>query len=150
MHAGELPVAYVQLKPGTTATEAELAAFLCHEINERAALPKGIRIVDAMPLTGVGKIFKPALKRRETVDALKSALAEAGVKDATVNLVDDALCGTSLQVELADPAFEALATSALGRFPFAFSISAAARPSRAGQPTGEQDPAATDAQGGPT
>jgi fatty-acyl-CoA synthase len=149
MHAGELPVAYVQLKPGTTATEAELAEFLRHEINERAALPKGIRIVDAMPLTGVGKIFKPALKRRETADALRSALVEAGVEDATVSLIDDTSRGISLHVELADPALEALATSALGRFPFAFSISAAARPSRAEQPA-VIDPAAIDARGRPT
>ncbi|MGF6781901.1 acyl-CoA synthetase [Paraburkholderia sp. GAS334] len=149
MHAGELPVAYVQLKPGTTATEAELAEFLRREINERAALPKGIRIVDTMPLTGIGKIFKPALKRRETADAVKSALLEAGVKDATVSLIDDTSLGMSLHVELADPAFEALATSALGRFPFAFSISAAARPSRAEQPTGT-DAASTDTRGSPT
>ncbi|MFM0671098.1 acyl-CoA synthetase [Paraburkholderia sediminicola] len=149
MHAGELPVAYVQLKPGTTATEAELAEFLRHEINERAALPKGIRIVDAMPLTGVGKIFKPALKRRETADALESALVEAGVEDATVSLIDDTSRGISLHVELGDPAFEALATSALGRFPFAFSISAAGRQPKAEQATGT-DPAATDATGSPT
>ncbi|MCX4145269.1 MULTISPECIES: acyl-CoA synthetase [Paraburkholderia] len=149
MHAGELPVAYVQLKPGTTATEAELAEFLRHEINERAALPKGIRIVDAIPLTGVGKIFKPALKRREMTDALQSALAEAGVEDATVSLIDDTSRGISLHVELSNPALKALATSVLGRFPFAFSISAAAaRPSRAEQPT-VMDPAAIDARGRP-
>jgi fatty-acyl-CoA synthase len=149
MHAGELPVAYVQLKPGTTATEAELAEFLRREINERAALPKGIRIVDAMPLTGVGKIFKPALKRRETTDALRSALAEAGVEDASVSLIDDNSRGILLHVELAGPAFESLATSALGRFPFAFSISVAGRPSPEEQPSWT-DPAATDAQGSPT
>ncbi|MGF6754082.1 acyl-CoA synthetase [Paraburkholderia sp. GAS42] len=149
VHAGELPVAYVQLKPGITATEAELAEFLRHEINERAALPKGIRIVDTMPLTGVGKIFKPALKLRETADALESALVEAGVEDAIVSLIDDTSLGMSLHVELADPAFEALAASALGRFPFAFSISAAARPSRAEQPTGTDD-ASTDTRASPT
>jgi fatty-acyl-CoA synthase len=131
MHAGELPVAYVQLKPGATVTETELAEFLRHEINERAAFPKGIRIVDAMPLTGVGKIFKPALRRRETADAVRSALVEARVDNATVSLIDDTSRGTSLHVELPDPAFEALATCVLGRFPFAFSISAAASPSRA-------------------
>ncbi|RKT14035.1 fatty-acyl-CoA synthase [Paraburkholderia sp. RAU2J] len=150
MHAGELPVAYVQLKPGTTATEAELVEFLRHEINERAALPKGIRIIDAMPLTGVGKIFKPALKRRETADALEWALAEAGVEHATVHIIDETSRGLSLEVELADPGFEALATSTLGRFAFAFSISAAARPSRAEQSVAGDGPAATDSLGSPT
>jgi fatty-acyl-CoA synthase len=125
MHAGELPVAYVQLKPGITANEAEMAAFLRDEISERAAFPKGIRIVETMPLTGVGKIFKPALKRLETVDALQSALVEAGVEGATVSIVDDALRGMSVHVELPDAELESLATSALGRFPFAFSIAVA-------------------------
>ncbi|CAM2189012.1 AMP-dependent synthetase and ligase [Paraburkholderia sacchari] len=122
LHAGELPVAYVQLKPGTSANEAELAAFLRDEISERAALPKGIRIVETMPLTGVGKIFKPALRRLETVDALRSALADAGIEGATVSIADDALRGISVHVELPGTAFESLASSALGRFPFPFSI----------------------------
>lgn len=122
VHAGELPVAYVQLKPGTSANEGEMAAFLRDEISERAAFPKGIRIVEAMPLTGVGKIFKPALKRLETVDALRSALVEAGVQGATVSIADDALRGISVHVELPDTELESLAASALGRFPFAFSI----------------------------
>ena len=122
MHAGELPVAYVQLKPGTSANEAEMAAFLRDEISERAAFPKGIRIVETMPLTGVGKIFKPALKRLETVDALRLALVEAGVDGATVSIADDALRGISVHVELPGTERESLAASALGRFPFAFSI----------------------------
>ncbi|CAB3975392.1 AMP-binding protein [Burkholderia cenocepacia] len=126
VHAGELPVAYVQLKPGITANEAEMAAFLRDEISERAAFPKGIRIVETMPLTGVGKIFKPALKRIETVDALRSALMEAGVEGATVSVVEDASRGMSVHVELPDAALEPLATSVLGRFPFAFSIVVAA------------------------
>jgi fatty-acyl-CoA synthase len=130
MHAGELPVVYVQLRPGETITETDLADFLRDEIGERAAVPKAIRIVDAMPLTGVGKIFKPALKRQETADALRSALAEAGIEGATVRVRDDNLRGMSLDIELADPALEALAASVLGRFPFAFSMSIAAGTSR--------------------
>ncbi|MEX3964631.1 acyl-CoA synthetase [Paraburkholderia sp. EG286B] len=125
MHAGELPVAYVQLKPGITANEAEMTAFLRDEISERAAFPKGIRIVETMPLTAVGKIFKPALKRIETVDALQSALVEAGVEGATVSIVEEALRGISVHVELSDAELEPLATAALGRFPFAFSIAVA-------------------------
>ncbi|SIT37486.1 AMP-dependent synthetase and ligase [Paraburkholderia ribeironis] len=128
MHAGELPVAYVQLKPSVTATEAELAEFLRAEISERAAFPKAIRVVDAMPLTGVGKIFKPALKRRETADALRSALVEAGVKDAIVSIIEDTSRGISAHVELLSAEAEELAGSTLGRFPFAFSLSVPATP----------------------
>ncbi|MFP3553388.1 acyl-CoA synthetase [Paraburkholderia sp. SIMBA_049] len=139
-HAGELPVAYVQLKPGATATEAELTGFLRDEISERAAFPKAIRVVDAMPLTGVGKIFKPALKRLETADALRSALTDAGVEGATVSIIEDAARGISAHVELSSAEFEGLAGATLGRFPFAFSLFVAAAP----QCNGE-DTAATDA-----
>jgi acyl-CoA synthetase (AMP-forming)/AMP-acid ligase II len=38
--AGELPVAYVQLKPNATATVQELMAFAAGTIPERAAIPK--------------------------------------------------------------------------------------------------------------
>ena len=120
--AGELPIAYVQLKPGATATESDLAEFMRCEIGERAALPKGIRIIETMPLTGVGKIFKPELKRRETVDALLSALAEAGIEGALVHAVQDPARGTVLHVELRSREMEEQAASVLGRFPFTFSI----------------------------
>ncbi|MBB2925893.1 acyl-CoA synthetase [Paraburkholderia silvatlantica] len=125
MHAGELPVAYVQLKPGITANEAQIAEFLRGEISERAALPKAVRIVDAMPLTGVGKIFKPALKRLETVDALQSALVDAGVEGAKVGIAQDNLRGISVHVELPDAELASLALSALGRFPFPVFVSVA-------------------------
>ncbi|MCA7917632.1 acyl-CoA synthetase [Burkholderia contaminans] len=129
-HAGELPVAYVQLKPGMHATEDDLAAFMQQEIAERAAVPKHVRIVAAIPLTGVGKIFKPELKRRETRDALHAALAQAGAPCTSLDVNTDDAGRMSVAVALSDPAFEAAARSALGRFPFAFSISIASQPMR--------------------
>ncbi|MEH6404060.1 MAG: acyl-CoA synthetase [Sneathiella sp.] len=62
-YAGEMPVAYVQLKPGMTATPEELQDFARTRIAERAANPANIFLVDEMPLTGVGKIFKPDLRK---------------------------------------------------------------------------------------
>ena len=59
---GELPVAYVQLRPGISATEPELLAHCQEVITERAATPRAIRILDTMPMTAVGKIFKPTLR----------------------------------------------------------------------------------------
>jgi fatty-acyl-CoA synthase len=61
-YAGELPVAYVQAKPGMEVEDTELAAFVAQRTPERAANPVHIYIVDAIPLTGVGKVFKPALR----------------------------------------------------------------------------------------
>ncbi|KVD29818.1 acyl-CoA synthetase [Burkholderia ubonensis] len=138
-YAGELPVAYVQLKPGTTATEHDLEVFMQQEIAERAALPKHVRIVEAIPLTGVGKIFKPELKRRETSDALRAALDQGGAPGASVNVSTSDSGVMSVSVELSDPGLETAARFVLGRFPFAFSISFAAKPIRSPGPT-ETDP----------
>jgi fatty-acyl-CoA synthase len=129
-HAGELPVAYVQLKPGAITSEADLAEFVRDEIGERAALPKQIRIVDSMPLTGVGKIFKPELRRRETVDVVQLALIEAGIDGAFVTVQTNSSRGMQLCVELPDDGFKLAANTVLGRFPFDFSISIVAQPNQ--------------------
>ncbi|MBT7956501.1 MAG: acyl-CoA synthetase [Rhodospirillaceae bacterium] len=62
-YAGELPVVYVQLKPGRQTKVSELAEIAAQNIPERAAVPKEIRVIDQMPLTAVGKIFKPELRK---------------------------------------------------------------------------------------
>ncbi|GGO82134.1 acyl-CoA synthetase [Marinobacterium nitratireducens] len=59
---GELPVAYVSLRRDSKVSEAELIDFCMGEISERAAIPKNIWVLDELPLTGVGKIFKPSLR----------------------------------------------------------------------------------------
>jgi fatty-acyl-CoA synthase len=61
-YAGELPVCFVQRKAGATVSAEELREFARERIPERAAVPVEITIVESMPLTGVGKIFKPALR----------------------------------------------------------------------------------------
>jgi fatty-acyl-CoA synthase len=121
-HAGEIPVAYVELKPGASATEQQLLEHVRSEISERAAVPKHIRVLERMPLTAVGKIFKPELRRRETIDAVKSALAAAGLMDASVTVAATDSNRISLCVEVADQALTAPAGEILGRFPFAFTI----------------------------
>ncbi|MDA1101332.1 MAG: acyl-CoA synthetase [Proteobacteria bacterium] len=71
-YAGELPIAYVQLKPGAQASAEELQAFARAHIPERAANPVNLWLLDAMPQTAVGKIFKPALRW----DAIKRVFTE--------------------------------------------------------------------------
>lgn len=79
--AGEMPVAYVQLKPGAARDEAALLDFVRAHAPERAAVPVNIFFVDPMPLTAVGKIFKPALRwdaARRVVTQLLADLPRAG------------------------------------------------------------------------
>lgn len=68
-HAGEVPVAFVQLRPDAMVDETALLAFAEAAIDERAARPKGVRILPALPLTAVGKIFKPELRRLAAEEA---------------------------------------------------------------------------------
>jgi len=78
--AGELPVVYVQLKPGAQTSEAELLAHAAAHIPERAAIPKDVWIIEAIPLTAVGKTFKPSLRFDAIARAYQTALAELDAK----------------------------------------------------------------------
>jgi len=121
-HAGEVAVAYVQLKPGASVTEAELMSFATQHVAERAALPKKIRIIPAMPLTGVGKIFKPELKNREIEDSLAEALRDAGVEIRSLKVGADPTHGTTVEVSVAAGSDAQLARKVLGQFPFRFRL----------------------------
>ncbi|MGH8081039.1 MAG: AMP-binding enzyme, partial [Lysobacter sp.] len=114
-------VAYVQLKPGTTASEDELTELTRSRITERAALPKRVHIIDAMPCTVVGKLYKPELKRREIASALAAALDEAGVA-AVLSVVEDKARGHIAHVVLPADADEAPVEKILGQFAVAFAI----------------------------
>jgi fatty-acyl-CoA synthase len=121
-HAGELPVAYVQPRADAVVSEADLLEFLRREIGERAALPKRVRVVSRMPLTAVGKIFKPELKRLEAQDAFEAALQEAAIPFRRVEIAHDAARGMIAVVELEHAADRDAARQVLGRFAFPFTI----------------------------
>ena len=58
---GEAPFAYVVLKPGASATEAELIAFTRDHLAHFKA-PHGVTFVDELPKTATGKIQKFVLR----------------------------------------------------------------------------------------
>jgi len=100
-HAGELPVAYVQLEPGASATEEELLGYARENIGERAAVPKAIHIIDELPVTTVGKIFKPQLVRFEVEDVYKLALKDIeSVESVTVQARPHSLYGTEATINV--------------------------------------------------
>ena len=81
-HSGEVPVAYVVPAGPGRFDEAELLAWAATTIDEPAARPKHIYPVTAIPVTAVGKHFKPALAADAAVRAITDALAQAGLPDA--------------------------------------------------------------------
>jgi fatty-acyl-CoA synthase len=60
---GELVMAYVQLKPGGVASEADIAARV-REAKGAVAAPKRVEFIAALPLTALGKMDKKALRAR--------------------------------------------------------------------------------------
>ncbi len=84
VHAGEVPVAFVTLAPGVRTTSEELRAWATANVLEQAATPKAVTVLDALPLTPVGKPFKPALRavatREAVADALGGMSAVTGVR----------------------------------------------------------------------
>ena len=81
-HSGEVPVAYIVPAGPGTFDETELLAWAGTAIGEPAARPKHIHPMTAIPVTEVGKPFKPALAADAAVRAITEALAAAGLPDA--------------------------------------------------------------------
>lgn len=83
-YTGELPMAYVVKTVGSNISEDELIAHCRSAMSERAAVPKRIEFIEAMPLTAVGKIFRPTLRQRITETVIKELLLEHHI-DAQVS-----------------------------------------------------------------
>jgi fatty-acyl-CoA synthase len=81
-HSGEVPVAYVVPAGPGSFDEADLLAWASTAIGEPAARPKRIYAIGAIPVTAVGKHFKPALAADAAARAITEALAVAGLPDA--------------------------------------------------------------------
>lgn len=91
--AGELPCAYVELVEGADAEAAELLDHARGRISERAAIPKHVEVLDELPKTAVGKVFKPGLRRRAIARVYDAALKEAGIAAEVAEVGDDAKRG---------------------------------------------------------
>ena len=90
-YAGEIPVAFVTLKPGSTLTEAELSEFANKRIPERPAYPKRIDFLDAIPMTVIGKIYKPALKIMAIERVINNRLEVSGLSSKiTLKVTEEA------------------------------------------------------------
>jgi fatty-acyl-CoA synthase len=107
-YAGELPVAYVQLVPGSRATSSELIEYLTARIAERAAIPKEILIVGQLPLTHIGKPDKVALRQEIAERTFGSTLSEAtGLScdngELNVSVRPDPRQGTQVSIVVTSP-----------------------------------------------
>ena len=123
-YAGELPVVYVTLRPGVAATPEELLAHARAAIPERAAVPGEVIVREALPLTAVGKIFKPELRNDAARRVLAAALESELGAPAEVQVTTDAKHGTLARIRVAGPpATQAAARAVLDRYAVRYEIS---------------------------
>jgi fatty-acyl-CoA synthase len=111
-YAGELPVCYVMLRTGAGVTEAELHEHAQLTIGERPAWPRQFHIVDVIPVTSVGKIFKPHLRCDAAARVVSAVLREQHrLPDAQVQVSAGGTRGLIVSVSL--PATSAAALPAV-------------------------------------
>ncbi|MET1058020.1 MAG: AMP-binding protein, partial [Nocardioides sp.] len=114
VHAGEVPVAFVTLAPDHRTTTEELCAWATANVLEQAAAPKTVTVLETLPLTHVGKPFKPALRAEATRAAVTEALRDLPTVTGVRGVVED---GTVVAViGLARGADETTVTDVLNRF----------------------------------
>ena len=131
-YAGELPVMFATLVPGASATEEELMAFTAASVDEAPARPKSITVIPTMPMTNVGKIYKPELRMLaacQVAEALVQQVAESlglgaaarprvrAEGEKTVQVVVDTSAAGAQSAALQDQLRQAL-----GRLPIAVQI----------------------------
>ena len=114
VHAGEVPVAFVTLAPGAATAAEELKAWAGDHVPEQAAAPRSVTVLDALPVTLVGKPFKPALRAEATREAVAAALKRFPEVTGVRGVDED---GTAVAVVYLDEGAEGTAVKeALDRF----------------------------------
>ncbi|MBM9504384.1 acyl-CoA synthetase [Actinacidiphila acididurans] len=122
-HAGEVPVAFVTLAPGATAGTEELTRWAADHVTEAAAVPKQVTVLQALPVTDVGKPYKLELRRLAALARFTAELRDVpGVRAVDAEIVDGAVL-TSVTVDGAQA--EAKAGEVLARFAVAYRIQVA-------------------------
>ncbi len=96
-YAGEVPILFVVSSPDHAIDLQQLQDHVERNINESPAKPKRVVVLDSLPVTAVGKIFKPALrdlavreKVRSEIDRIFGAANRAEIhvdKDDKLNTV---------------------------------------------------------------
>ncbi|MCP2279713.1 acyl-CoA synthetase [Nocardia amikacinitolerans] len=119
-HSGEVPVAYVAVTSGADVSADELVAWAAERVQERAAAPKTVTVLDALPVTDVGKPYKLGLRADATRRELLEALADsAGVRAVTAAVEDGAVVAT---VELDAATYEREVAAILGRYAITWKV----------------------------
>ena len=129
-YAGELPVAFATLVPGASVTEAELLAFTAAGVDEAPARPRAVTILAQMPVTNVGKIYKPELRALAAAEVARAlcdgVCASLGAAASSLDVRSDEHQGVVVRVPAdAPPGLQAALADALRPLPIRTQVQAA-------------------------
>ena len=114
--AGELPCVYVELVAGAEVSIKELKEHCDEHVHERAARPKHIEIMDELPKTAVGKVFKPALRKKAITRIYNEALKEADLAAEVVEVIESKKLGLVACLRKTGEVDEGKVSDVLGEF----------------------------------
>ena len=120
-YAGELPVVFVTLVPGQQVSEHELIDFAASRVDEAPARPRRITVLEHMPMTNVGKIFKPDLRllatRAVIEDLARQCATEAGLAQVPALHIEPGPTGWTVSTPSPETPWAQALAAALGRLP---------------------------------
>ncbi|MEX0408074.1 AMP-binding protein [Aquibium sp. LZ166] len=110
-YAGEVPALFVVPAPGAAIDVEALKDHLEKTVHEPPARPKSVLVIDALPVTAVGKIFKPALRDMAIKEKVRLEVERICGVDAAafVEVSMDAQKRTLVEIELSDATSEQIA-----------------------------------------
>ena len=78
-YSGEVPMLFVTPRLGATIDPQELTRFVQDKILEPPARPRAVSLLTEMPMTPIGKVFKPRLRELAAESAARDLLTAEGL-----------------------------------------------------------------------
>ncbi|WP_426611823.1 AMP-binding protein [Bradyrhizobium sp. McL0616] len=88
-YAGEVPILFVVPSPGESIDLAQLREHLERNVNEPPARPKRVVLLEALPVTAVGKIFKPTLRDLAVREKVRAEIDRIFGSDTAADILVD-------------------------------------------------------------
>jgi fatty-acyl-CoA synthase len=103
-YAGEVPILFVVVAPGQSIDLRALEQHLERRIMERPAKPRHVVMLDRLPVTAVGKIFKPALRDLAIKEKVRLEIDRLFGKDAAaeIDVGQDERLNTCVRIVIRD------------------------------------------------
>lgn len=110
-YAGEVPTLFVVPSPGVELDLDAVRRHLDENVHEPPARPRSVLVIDALPVTAVGKIFKPALRDLAIKEKVRLEVERicGAAASAAVDVAIDGQKRTVVEVEISGAAPDRLA-----------------------------------------